>query len=581
VKRVKRIAVAVLALALLMMLFAIQSRLDAKASTTNLLSSTDILRFPVNNYTEQTLAVATSAGQRIVTYRLYRHIAYVAYPVDVDYESLDVGVPVKIDGQDIDATNAPILLVVNNPGYTASSNTATGTSKLNSDTNAKLALAAGYVVVVPGLRGWNLLSNGTYYGKAPAAIVDLKAVVRYIRYNKGVMPGNTEWIIASGISGGGALSALLGVSGNSHLYDAALEQIGAANASDNIYASAPYCPITDLEHADMAYEWEFGTNPVSGSLVNQSVSQQLKNAFSIYQASLKLQGKNGYGTITADNYGDYLVKTYLIPSANKYLNALTNESRVTYLSQKSWITWSNNSALFTFADYVAYIGRSKKLPAFDAFDLTAWENSLFGNSTTNARHFTNFSLQYASGDPNAKIDSELQTLVNMMNPMYFKQQNNSDCAQYWFIRTGTKDTDTAHIIFGNLATSLENRGKTVNASLYWDGTHGVNQDPEAFVAWVRQITNYSIVARTLLAASAFSSVTVLRGWTWWFFVHSSGGVAPYTYQWYENTSLLTGQTAMVLPVTKTATGTYTFYCKVTDAQGIAVNSNNVILTVIG
>jgi hypothetical protein len=455
-------------------------------------SSADILRFPVNDYTEQTQTVPIPGGQRYVTYRLYRHIAYVANPVDLDYESLDVGIPVNIDDQVIDATNAPILLVVVNGGYMSSSNTANGTSKLSAANNARQALAAGYVVVLPGLRGWNCESNGTYYGKAPAAILDLKAAVRYIRHNKGVMPGNTDWIIASGISGGGALSTLLGVSGNSHLFDAGLEQIGAANASDNIYASAPYCPITDLEYADMAYEWEFGTIPLSGNLVNQSISQQLKNAFSIYQASLNLQGKNAYGTITANNYGDYLVETYLIPSANKYLNALTNENRQAYLSQRSWITWSNNSASFTFADYVAYIGRMKNLPAFDAFDLSAYENRLFGNSTTNARHFTNFSLQYSSGDPNAKIDGELQTLVNIMNPMYFIKQNNSDCAQYWFIRSGTKDRDTAHTVFGNLAAILENRGKTVNASLYWDGGHGVNQDPEAFVAWVSQITNYPI-----------------------------------------------------------------------------------------
>ena len=503
--KIKKVAVVILAMALLM--------LGTLAIPIMPVSSEGILQFPVNDYTEQTLAVTTSAGQVNVTYRLYRHIAYVANPVDVDYESLDVGVPVTINGQDIDATNAPILLIVNNGGYRASSNIATGLGRIPGDTNGKYALASGFVVVCPGLRGWNLVSNGTYYGKAPAAIVDLKAAVRYIRHNKGVMPGNTDWIIAAGISGGGALSALLGVSGNSHLYDAALEQIGAANATDNIFASAPYCPITDLDHADMAYEWEFGTNPLSGNLVNQSISQQLKNAFSTYQASLNLQGKNGYGTITADNYGDYLVETYLIPSANEYLNALTSENRVTYLSQHAWITWSNNSASFAFADYVAYIGRSKKLPAFDAFDLSAWENSLFGNSTTNARHFANFSLQYDSGDPNAEIDGELQTIVNMMNPMYFIQQNNSDCAQYWFIRTGTKDTDGAHTIFGNLATILENRGKDVNASLYWDGGHGVNQDPEAFVAWVSQITNYPIVPEglTIGVMMLLSSAAVIIG----------------------------------------------------------------------
>jgi acetyl esterase/lipase len=499
-------------LSILAVSFVVQSRLDAKASTTNLLNSVDNLGFPVNDYTEQTLAVTTSAGQMNVTYNLYRHIAYVANPVDVDYESLDVAVPVKINDQDIDATNAPIILKVDNGGYMASSNTATGTSKLNTDTNAKLALAAGYVVVCPGLRGWNLESNGTYYGKAPAAIVDLKAAVRYIRYNDGAMPGNSEWIIAFGVSGGGAQSTLLGVSGNSPLYDAALEEIGAADATDDIYASAPYCPITDLDHADMAYEWEFGTTPYSGELVNQSISQQLKDAFSVYQASLNLQGKNGYGTITAENYGDYLVETYLIPSANKYLNALTEETRDSYLSSRTWITWSDNSASFTFEDYVAYIGRSKGLPAFDAFDLSAWENSLFGNSTTNARHFTNFSLQYDSGDPSAEIDGELQTIVNMMNPMYFIQQNNTDCAQYWWIRTGTRDAHTAHTVFGNLATILENGGKTVNASLYWDGGHGANYDPEVFMAWISQITSYPNAIpefSSLLLLSIFFVVTIM------------------------------------------------------------------------
>ena len=461
-------------------------------------SSEDVLPFPVNDYTEETTTAVYNGTQYDVTYRLYRHIAYVANPVDLDYQSLDVGVPVTINGSDYDATNAPIILVAINNGYRASSNLATGFSKLrNQATNARNALAAGYVVVVPGLRGWNLEANGTYYGKAPAAIVDLKAAVRYIRYNDGVMPGNSEWIVVCGISGGGALSALLGASGNSQLYDDALEEIGAANASDNIYASAPYCPITDLDHADMSYEWEFGTTPVGSELVNQTLSQQLRNAFSVYQASLNLQGKNGFGAITAENYGDYLVEAYLIPSANEYLNGLTTETRDTYLSTRAWITWSNNSALFTFEDFVAYIGRSKSLTPFDNFDLSAWENGLFGNSTTDRRHFTDYSLQQDIGDPSAEIDGELQTIVNMMNPMYFLQQDVGDCAEYWFIRTGTKDTDGAHTMFGNLATILENKGKDVNASLYWDGGHGVNRDSEAFVEWVSQITGYPMVPEGL------------------------------------------------------------------------------------
>ncbi len=82
-------------------------------------------------------------------------------------------------------------------------------------------------------------------------------------------------------------------------------------------------------------------------------------------------------------------------------------------------------------------------------------------------------------------------------------------------------------------------------------------------------------------ATAFTNVRVLPGWTWYFFAHSNEGVAPYTYQWYEGTNLLQGQTSMILPMSKTAPGTYSFYCKVIDAQGITANSNAVTLTIIG
>jgi hypothetical protein len=82
-------------------------------------------------------------------------------------------------------------------------------------------------------------------------------------------------------------------------------------------------------------------------------------------------------------------------------------------------------------------------------------------------------------------------------------------------------------------------------------------------------------------ANAFTSVTVLPGWTWNFFAHANGGVGALTYQWYEGSTLLAGQTSMVLPVTKNAPGTYTFFCRVTDSEGQVANSNNVTMRVLG
>ncbi|UCG88192.1 MAG: Tat pathway signal sequence domain protein [Gemmatimonadota bacterium] len=475
------------------------------------------LLFPKDDYTVETMRVRTSAGERDVTYHSYMHIPYVANPVDKDYQSLNVSVPIQVDGVTIDATKAPVLFNITVGGY-MSVNNATGPMGAppppgaagpgrseepggprtlrpggNSSVSSKqdLALAAGYVVVTPGARGRdNLANDGTYYGKAPAAIVDLKAAVRYIRSNDSVMPGNANWIVSTGCSAGGALSALLGASGNSPLYDEYLEEIGAADVDDHIFASACFSPITDLEHSDMSYEWMYGTTPTRSGVVDQELSRQLRQSYGEYQESLGLEGKNGFGPLTADNYDEYLLLYYLIPSANEYLNDLTDEERKEYLATNRWITWSGNSATFAFGDYVAHVGRMKSLPAFDDFDMRQPEPILFGNRTTDARHFTNFSLRQASGNPNAEIDDELRTAVNMMNAMYFLGQNDSDVAGYWWLRNGTRDNHNSQTVMVNLATTLENRNKEVNAWVFWDGGHCADYDPEGLIAWIGNITGF-------------------------------------------------------------------------------------------
>ena len=473
-------------------------------------SPVDPLLFPKDAFVEETKTVKTSSGERTVTVHSYRHIPYVANPVDKDYQSLDVTVPVRVDGKAVDASHAPILLAVGVGGYMSVRNAGGsgaggrmggppggrgmggtgGTGNISRNTD--LALAAGYVVVSPGCRGRdNRAADGSYYGKAPAAIVDLKAAVRYIRHNTGIMPGNAEWIVTTGVSAGGALSALLGASGNSGLYDAYFEEIGAADTGDAVFASAAFCPIMDLDHADIAYEWMYGNVPARSGLVNQEFSTQLKGAFAAYQASLKLQGKNGFGTLTADSYAAYLLKTYLYPSANKYLRGLMEEQRAAYLARNPWLAWSDSGATFTFADYVAHVGRMKGLPAFDDFDMKQPEPNVFGNKTTDARHFTDFSLRQSSGTADARIDDGLRTVVNLMNPMYFIGQNNRGLAGHWWIRMGTSDNHTSLTVVGNLAASLENRKKDVNAWLYWDAGHGADQDAEDFIAWIGKITGFT------------------------------------------------------------------------------------------
>ncbi|HTR91689.1 MAG TPA: subtype B tannase [Trebonia sp.] len=559
-------------------------------------SSTDTtysLTFDASDYTTETKTVNTGSGTRTVKYRFYRNNVYVRHPVNYKYQSLNVSVPVEIDGKAVDASGAPIMFAINVGGYTSSSSWgATGqgggmsagaapggfgtsgegsapsgaagggpggagapsgaptggagapsgaptggtgggapggsgpggggaspggssvglgssmASYWTSYDDGEMALASGYVVVEPGCRGrdqqW---SNGRYYGKAPAMIVDLKAAIRYLRYNKGRIPGNTDWIVTSGGSAGGALSTLVAASGNSTLYHADLTALGAADADDNVFLSASYSPITDLDHADMQYEWMWGSLPDAGGgtpgatsgtsgtgkVVNQTYSKQLTTAFAGYLKTLALSGINGYGTLTADNYAAYLLKEYLRPAAARALGeTLTATERETYLAKNTWITWSGGEADFTWDKFLAHVGsRSKGVPAFDAFDLSATENSVYGDATHNARHFTLYSLRHATGNAGATLASDLPQTIAMMNPLYHLRNENPSRARHWWIRTGTLDTNTAHTVVGNLAALTTALGDTVNSAVYWDGGHAVNYDSPDLMAWIAKLTGYT------------------------------------------------------------------------------------------
>ncbi|MCX8031826.1 MAG: alpha/beta hydrolase [Thermoleophilia bacterium] len=441
-----------------------------------------------------TKSLRTAVGEVEVTFKLYSDITYVTRPVDPAYQCLHVCVPLKIGGVEVDASNAPIFLAIEVAGYWASKMGGAGGVL---GPNASLALASGFVVVCPGCRGSdNVASDGTYYGKAPAAIVDLKSAVRYLHHNDAVMPGDAKKIVSAGGSAGGALSALLGSSGDSELYKPCLDELGAADASDAIFASGCFCPVVDLENADGAYEWMFGTMPLKTGLVDQKLSAELKQAFAEYQLSLGLQGKNGFGTVTAENYDDYLLQTYLVPAATRYLTDLSEEKRAQYLAENPWISWVDGKTSFSWNDYLKHfekvVGRKYDLPAFDSFSRDSYANLLFGDSKTNGRHFTDFSLRHTTGNPNAAIDDELKKIVKLMNPMYFLSDERAGCAEHWWIRHGTLDPYTSLTVIANLVLALENLGKDVNALMYWDARHGANLDPTAFMQWISDITGYRI-----------------------------------------------------------------------------------------
>ena len=118
-------------------------------------------------------------------------------------------------------SNAPIVMPVETPGYASMK---APTEYKFSDVEAYIN--AGIIFAYAGCRG-RYSGKETFIAGAPFCKVDLKSAIRYLRYNKDDLPGNTDKIYTQGMSGGGAQSCLMGVTGNSDLYTKYLEQNGA------------------------------------------------------------------------------------------------------------------------------------------------------------------------------------------------------------------------------------------------------------------------------------------------------------------------------------------------------------------
>lgn len=450
-------------------------------------------------------------GQRI-TVRAYENVVYVAKPVDESYQAMNIYVPdAYFRGERIGAftaDTAPIFLPNQVGGYMPARPGSLDGAKMpgppNRPNTIAEALLRGYVVAAPGARGrTSQNAEGRYTGKAPAAIVDLKAAVRYLRFNDARMPGSAEHIISNGTSAGGALSALLGASGNSADYEAALRALGAAPARDDIFAVSAYCPITNLEHADAAYEWQFDSvhdykgiaismldfkverKEVAGSLTAEQIalSNALKTQFPTYLNSLALRGPDSRA-LTLDAQGNGPFKDYvkrLLIAAAQQAQAAGQPVGATAGVKLEDATVSD----IDFAAYVRGMARQKTPPAFDAVDLGSGENDLFGTEQVKARHFTEFSLANSRIAGATRADAQT---VRMMNPLSYLGAAGATNAAFWRIRHGAADRDTSFAIPTILALTLQQQGRPVDFALPWGVPHSGDYDLDELFAWMAQIT---------------------------------------------------------------------------------------------
>ncbi|MBQ7203610.1 MAG: hypothetical protein IJS03_06305 [Eubacterium sp.] len=189
----------------------------------------------------------------------------------IDYEAKIT----STNGQVYTAATCPVILNTGAAGYGSQSNQTAGT------TYAK----EGYINVTCGNRGKQDTATDTdgntyYTGDAPLCLVDQKNAARFVKYNilLGNLPGNVDYFVSTGGSGGGAHAAMFAAtSNNSDYYDYEIEAgaVGVYKNADGTYSTTvtidgkeyeisdgawgcvAYSAITSLYEADMALAFEY------------------------------------------------------------------------------------------------------------------------------------------------------------------------------------------------------------------------------------------------------------------------------------------------------------------------------------
>ena len=474
------------------------------------------LAFDVKNYE----SMSTTVDNKEIKYRAFEYIPYVANPIDIDQQYMNIYVPEEyFNNGTVNGYNtqtAPIFMPNAVGGYMPSQ---AMTPKVeNGKPNSVLyALSRGYVVASPATRGrTNKASDGNFIGKAPAVIVDLQAATAYLHANDSTMPGNANRIITNGTSAGGAVSLLQGATGNNSDFQPYLQALGAATAATNVYAVSAYAPITNLDAADMAYEWSYkgitsfnkvtmgqgelpqanvGGNTAPPQRTMQRVnmnaddvaySNLLSEHFPEYVNNLQLHDsmgrvlkldKNGNGTFK--NY----VKAFIIDAANKA------QAKGTDLSKHTYLVRDNKTGAIKDINWDAYnqfVSRSKAPGAFDSRSNDSGENNLFGTSATDNNHFT-ITAALHDTTPNQDVYVENAKIVTMMNPMNYLGSPAATNARYYRIRYGTADSNTSVAIPLIVGTRAQNLGYNVDMATPFDVDHSGDYDLDELFNWMDNI----------------------------------------------------------------------------------------------
>ena len=435
---------------------------------------------------------------------------------------------------DYTADTAPIVYLNECGGWRSSSPRSADTSYLEK----------GMIYVTAGARSRDAVSEDgtTRTGKAPTQMVDLKSGIIELRANADVIPGDKDRIISVGTSGGGQMSSALGASGNMPEYYEYMYESGVLGVTknadgtyesvypDNVYAAQLYCPIADIENADLAYAWWWTDLADDGGTYGGSMTdferrlQELEaDAFIPYLNSLGLKDADGNElTLTGLRSGSYYdaVLQNISDALNAYVEAGLIDPAEAYPDSDAWLS-ENADGSWSVTDLRGFMigtglvnNRNKAIPGFDTMDKSA-ENNAFGASDTEAVHFSasvakilqdNYDeLSGLDGFDAEQVDSYIEealtgedaklidTQTNLLNATEILLGSDGltavDPAEYWRDRSGTADQHTSFSVGYNILLAAQALGKNIDYHLVWDMGHGSNEGSSTgtFIDWIEEI----------------------------------------------------------------------------------------------
>ena len=534
--------------------------------------------------------------------RWYREVCYVGNPMKLAPVQPSLGPSINVDNQDcgyqnmnifvreVDAAKQDnaILLNVNNGGWFASyqggiggwdGKTAItssnykgayivdgGTYVSNSDTDKKgAALTRGFVYINMASRSRGatapagVYTDGIYQGKAPAAIVDAKAAVRYLRLNDSLMPGNANRIVVNGTSGGGAQSTQLGATGDHADYlpylkaacAAGVDGAGLSSISDSVYAIVAYCPIQDMGSADQAYEWMFnvlgtrsqvsadqkaglivdasGNELVRASNPDPTGSAALMNMFTAYQAGLGLKNDDG----TALTSGNMLaaLETEFKKAASAYVKA--GKSIVAYNAfgsaaangvaggsgtlyyKNDFIDLDSSGTVtnFNLTNYLKFVAKQARLKAVPAFDQIGQTAALAATATADTtKAGATIYGNYSGGESNL-FGTAAQVYANFTE-YGWNNNNGGDATNATQSDVGLLKTGTTWAA-NPQRESLLNQYKMINALPYVGKTDGITTHWRVRVGARDRDTSFTVaynLSRALKADAKVKDVDYALHW---------------------------------------------------------------------